>query len=298
MKARAVSCARTKREPTKDVTGLGRTSGSSVEAPHGGLPTARRRDEISLDLIIPAHNEAHRIGPTLEVFRRDLSHPDMRFIVALDNCEDATPEIVARHAREDPRVEIQVFPKLGKGGVIRQAFHRCRADLVAFVDADGSTAPEQLAQLVDAVQDADGAIASRRLPSSSVHGSRAVGRVAASILFAWLVRHLFELPYRDTQCGAKLIRREALELLLPLVTTSGYLFDVDLLLQAAGQGYRIVEVPTVWVARPGSRVRLIRDLGDVTGSLFWLWMSQQGAWKRPLPTWSEPLDRGRSASAA
>jgi len=263
---------------------LGRTSGSSVEAPHGG---AVRTDEISLDLIVPAHNEAHRIGPTLEVFRRGLPHPDMRFIVALDNCDDATPEIAARHAVEDSRVEIHAFPKLGKGGVIRQAFNRCRADLVAFVDADGSTAPEQLAILVDEMHRADGAIASRRLPSSTVQGRRAMGRVAASVLFAWLVRHLFGLPYRDTQCGAKVIRREVLEVLLPRVTTSDYLFDVDLLLQADNQGYTIVEVPTVWVARPGSRVRLVRDLGDVTGSLLRLWMSQQGTWRRPPATWSE-----------
>lgn len=275
---------------------MGRRSGSSVEAPHGGVSRVRPCDEISLDLIIPAHNEAHRIGPTLEAFRRGLPHPDMRFIVALDNCEDATREIVAHHAREDPRIEIDVFPKLGKGGVIRQAFNRCRADLVAFVDADGSTAPEQLALLVDAMHDADGAIASRRLPSSTVQGRRDVGRVAASVLFAWLVRHLFGLPFHDTQCGAKVIRREALELLLPQVTRSDYLFDVDLLLQADRQGYRIVEVPTVWVARPGSRVRLVRDLGDVTGSLLRLWMCQQGSWKPSTSTWSERLDRGRSAA--
>ena len=270
-------------EPAEEVTGLGRTSGPSVEALEGG---AARTDQIGLDLIIPAHNEAHRIGPTLEAFRRELPHPDMRFIVALDSCDDATPEIVAHHAVEDSRVEIHAFPKLGKGGVIRQAFDRCRADLVAFVDADGSTAPGQLAILVDAVQRADGAIASRRLPASTVQGRRAVVRVAASVLFAWLVRHLFGLPYRDTQCGAKVIRRDALELLIPRVTTSDYLFDVDLLLQADSHGYTIVEVPTVWVARPGSRVRLIRDLGDVAGSLLRLWMSQQGTWKRPQATWT------------
>lgn len=277
---------------------MGRTSGSSVEAPNPGPSTVRRSDQVNLDLIIPAHNEAHRIGPTLEAFRRGLPHPDMRFIVALDSCEDATPEIVARHAHEDPRVEIHVFPKLGKGGVIRQAFNRCRADLVAFVDADGSTAPEQLAMLVDAVQHADGAIASRRLPSSSVQGRRAMGRVAASVIFAWLVRHLFGLPYRDTQCGAKVIRRETLELLLARVTTSDYLFDVDLLLQADAQGFHVVEVPTVWVARPGSRVRLTRDLRDVTASLLRLWLSHQRTGKPSSSTSSERLDRGQTSSAA
>lgn len=256
----------------------------------------RPSDEISLDVIIPAHNEAHRIGPTLHAYRRGLPHPDMRFIVALDACDDATGDIVFRHADEDPRVEIHAFPKLGKGGVIRQAFSLCEADLIAFVDADGSTAPEQLALLVRAAQYADGAIASRRLPTSSVQGNRSVTRAAASGVFAWLVRRLFGLPYRDTQCGAKVIRREALELLLPRVTTSDLLFDVDLLLQADGLGYRFTEVATIWVERSGSRVRLIRDLGDVAATLLRLWMSHHRNWDRPFSPLSEGLDRGRSAA--
>jgi glycosyltransferase involved in cell wall biosynthesis len=220
----------------------------------------------------------------------------MRFIVALDDCDDATAEIALRHASADPRVGIHAFPKLGKGGVIRQAFGLCRADLVAFVDADGSTAPDQLARLVVAAQEADGAIASRRLPASSVQGSRAVARAAASAVFAWLVRFLFGLPYRDTQCGAKVIRREVLELLLPRVVTSGLLFDVDLLLQAERLGYRITESPTIWVGRSGSRVRMIRDLGEVSGSLFRLWKGQRSAWAPPFATLPEHLDRGRSVA--
>jgi len=259
-------------------------------------PTPHGADEVSLDIIIPAHNEAHRIGPTLHAYRRGLPHPDMRFIIALDDCDDATAEIVVCHAEEDSRVEAHVYPKLGKGGVIREAFGICRADLVAFVDADGSTAPEQLLFLIEASQNSDGAIASRRLPASSVQGNRAVARAAASVVFAWLVRCLFGLPYRDTQCGAKVIRRDALEVLLPRVTTSDLLFDVDLLLQADVLGHHIAEVPTVWVERSGSRVKLIRDLGEVAGSLLRLWMSQRRSWTGPFATLPEQLDGGHSAA--
>jgi hypothetical protein len=115
-------------------------------------------------------------------------------------------------------------------------------------------------------------------------------------VFAWLVRCLFGLPYRDTQCGAKVIRRDALELLLPRVTTNDLLFDVDLLLQANVLGNDITEVPTVWVERSGSRVKLIRDLGDVAGSLLRLWMSQRRRWTRPFAALPEQLDGGRSAA--
>jgi glycosyltransferase involved in cell wall biosynthesis len=277
------------------VTCLARASGVSVGDPVEGLES-HPNDEICLDIVIPAHNEAHRIGPTLHAYSRGLPHPKMRFIVALDSCDDETAEVAARHAEADPRVQIHDFPKLGKGGVIRHAFDLCEADLVAFVDADGSTAPGQLAHLVRSMRHADGAIASRRLPESSVQGDRGLARAAASALFAWLVRLLFALPYRDTQCGAKVIRREALELLLPRVTTSDLLFDVDLLVQAQTMGYCITEVPTIWVERPGSKVRLVRDLGDVAGSLLRLWMAQRRSWIGPLSAMSEQLDRGRSAA--
>lgn len=252
-------------------------------------------DSIDFDIIIPAHNEANRIGPMLDAYRRWFSHPGVRFIVALDGCEDATPDVVNRHARGDPRVELHAFPKLGKGGVIREASKQCDAKLVAFVDADGSTSPDQLSRLVHAARNADGAIASRRLPTSIVQGRRAVSRTLASVVFSWLVRGLFGLHYRDTQCGAKVIRRETLQHLLPRVTTSDLLFDVDLLLRADEFDYRIVEVPTVWVAHSGSRVSLLRDFGQVTSSLLRLWTSQRS--RRPLPAYAMPdLLGGRRAA--
>lgn len=252
--------------------------------------------EPPLDIIIPAHNEADRVGPTLTEYRREFTNSGVRFIVALDDCRDATEEIVRRHADADRRVELATFPKLGKGGVIREAFKRCRADLVAFVDADGSTSPKQLQLLIEAAAAADGAIASRRLPASSVRGHRARSRTVASAVFAWMVRLLFGLDYRDTQCGAKIIHREALQRLLPRITTTDFLFDVDLLLQAGELNYQIVEVPTIWVARSGSKVRMLRDFGDVTGSLLRLWMDQRRGWPQHDYAFADRLYRGRHAA--
>lgn len=254
---------------------LAGTSTPNLAAPREWASMPRSSDEIALDIIIPAYNEEHRIEPTLHAYRRGFPGPEVRFIIALDDCEDATPEIVRRHAEEDPRVELHDFPKLGKGGVILGAFDRCQADLIAFVDADGSTAPEELALLVHTARHFDGAIASRRLPESTIHGRRGLPRAAASSAFAWLVRRLFRLPYRDTVCGAKVISRELLNGLRHRVTTNDLVFDVDLLIQAHRLGSHVVEVPTVWVARPGSRVSLIRDVAPVTRSLFRLWRAHR-----------------------
>lgn len=230
---------------------------------------------MNLDIVIPAHNEEGRIGPTLRAYRTYFSDPGIRFMVALDDCRDATAAIVGRHASEDSRVTLHPYPKLGKGGVIQATFRRSSADLVAFVDADGSTPPRELERLAEEVGSSAGAIASRRLPSSIVRGRRPAGRESASVVFAWLVQRLFGLPYRDTQCGAKVIRRDVLEHLLPFLTTHDLLFDLDLLLTARRLGYSLAEVPTVWSARTGSRVSLTRDATRTVSSLLRLWIDHR-----------------------
>jgi hypothetical protein len=85
------------------------------------------------------------------------------------------------------------------------------------------------------------------------------------------VRQLFDLPYRDTQCGAKVLRREVVEAVLPLLSSRDFLFDVDLLLVARALDYRIVEVPTIWIDREGSRLRVVHDSKRMVASSLRLW---------------------------
>ena len=163
---------------------------------------------MSLDIVIPAHNEEQRIERTLRAYRAGFPQSDVRFHVALDGCHDRTADVVRIHAYDDDRVVLHEYPKLGKGGVLMETFRRCDADLVGFVDADCSTPPAELARMTVQAADNDGVIASRRLAASVTPRPRAAGRSLTSTGFAWGVRTLFRLPYADTQCGAKVIRRE------------------------------------------------------------------------------------------
>lgn len=227
---------------------------------------------MSLDIVIPAHNEEHRIDRTLHTYRKGFPDAGVRFLAALDHCSDGTADVVRRHVAVDPRVEIHEYPKLGKGGVIMESLRRCTADFVAFVDADCATPPSELQRLVESSASADGAIASRWHPAAVVPVLRPVGRRAASAGFAVAVRWLFHLPYRDTQCGAKVLRGDAASAVAPLLSSRDFLFDVDLLLVARGLGLRIVEVPTVWIDQAGSRLDVVRDSKRMAASLLRLWI--------------------------
>ncbi len=253
---------------------------------------------MRLDIVIPAHNEEHRIGRTLDGYRRRLVDPEIRFIVALDACTDATEQVVRSHTAQDERIETLQLPKLGKGGAIRAAFARSDADLVGFVDADGATPPAELMRLAEAAADADGAIATRRHPAAVVPVGRSIPRRLTSAGFAFSVRTLLGLPYRDTQCGAKVLRRESAQRILPSLTSSDLSFDVDMLLAAREHGQRIVELPTVWIDRDGSRVRPVRDTRRMGGSLLKLWARHEIRRRRGALTPGARMRRGGEVANA
>ena len=227
---------------------------------------------MSLDIVIPAHNEEERIDRTLSTYRMVFTDPSVRFIVAMDGCCDRTASVVEAHAAEDARVQCRVYPKLGKGGVLMESFRCCDADWVAFVDADGATPPRELSRLLDTAMRADGAIASRRHPASFTPAPRGRGRQLTSWAFVTAVRVLFRLPYSDTQCGAKVLRGDALRQVLPFLSSRDFLIDVDLLAVAGRLGLRIEEVPTVWVDQAGSKVSTRRDSVHMLLSALRLWL--------------------------
>jgi glycosyltransferase involved in cell wall biosynthesis len=262
-------------------------------------PARTEVGRLRLDIVIPAHNEQDRIDRTLSAYRAACTQPGVNFLVALDACTDGTADIVCEHARADDRVRCIEYPKLGKGGVIAETFQRSDADLIGFIDADGATPPRELMRLADAASRTDGAIASRRHPASLLPARRPLARAVTSAGFASTVRLLMGLPYRDTQCGAKVLRREVVRDVLPRLAAWDLLFDVDLLAAAHEGGWNVVEVPTVWIDQEGSRVRAVSDSRRMGASLLKLWLRRrvQGL-RRPVPVLRPRFIAGRARGHA
>jgi glycosyltransferase involved in cell wall biosynthesis len=172
-----------------------------------------------------------------------------------------------------------------------ESFRHCDAEVIGFVDADCATPPAEFLRLVEVAQRADGAIASRSHPASVLPARRPRGRGLASWVFARLTRVLFRLPFRDTQCGAKVVRRTVIDGVLPLLSSRDFLFDVDLLMTANRLGYRIVEVPTVWVDQEGSHLNTGSDARRMALSTFSLWLHH-----RVLPVARPNRDSEREAA--
>lgn len=212
-----------------------------------------RRPTVSI--VIPAHNEERRIAATLDDYVRTLPQADI--LVVLNGCTDGTREVVERFVPLHPSLRIiEIESPIGKGGAICTGSLHCQADAIAYVDADGSTSGAELSRLIAALGDADAVIASRWLSGAQVTVRQPWIRRLASRVFNRLVRALFELPFTDTQCGAKVFRSRALHDVVQLVETSSLAVDVDILYTMRRRGYHVKEIATTWEDRGGSRIHL------------------------------------------
>lgn len=215
----------------------------------------------SLLLLIPAYNEERRIKPVLldyaQYFREHYAGK-FQLVVVLNGCTDNTIGVVQEVATQYPAVSALEFPApIGKGGALIEGLKLAPlADLIGYVDADGATGPKAFHDLVARWEEADCVIGSRWLPGAVLHQSQSGRRQFASRVFHAIVGFFFWMGIRDTQCGAKVIRRKAVEKIHSTLRIADMAFDINLLYSLKRAGFKILEVPTEWTDKIGSKVAL------------------------------------------
>ncbi len=217
---------------------------------------------MKLSIISPAYNEENRIRPFLEAYTAyfcEKYDDEVELLIVVNGSTDATASVAQEFAEQHPQVRVIVEPrKIGKGGAIMLGFEAAQGDVMGFVDTDAATPPDAFQDLVERIGDADAVIASRWFKESIVWPKQTVLRRIASRVFNLLVRSLFGLKIWDTQCGAKVIKKSAIESILPELGLTQWAFDVDLLFQLKRGGFRVIEAPTVWHDVGGSQLRVGR----------------------------------------
>lgn len=207
-------------------------------------------------VVIPAYNEEDRIQNVLEGIVPEFK--DHEIIVIFDGT-DSTPDIVGKMASLNPNLRlIQFSERLGKGKAIIEGFKASHGDKIGFIDADESVEAGEVRQLFDALQEEDGVIASRRLKESKILVKQPFSRRMMSNLFNLIfARVLFGLPYADTQCGAKVFKREAIYDVLNDLKGKGFEIDLEILWKLKKRGYNVIEYPITWKHSNGSKFKLI-----------------------------------------
>ena len=227
---------------------------------------------VDLSLVIPAYDEEHRLDPTLDRYAQALRarYGDaFEIIVIVNGSDDRTAQVAVDAHQRYPQIRVYNIPDaVGKGRAVLAGFALATGPRVIFADADGSTEPASLITLADTLDEHDIVIGSRHLPGSIITTPQPLLRRLLGRAFNLAVRLLFDLPYRDTQCGAKAFRLDAACWLAEIVAETHWAFDVDLLLTAEMLGMDIAEVPVVWGNRAGSRLTIVPTLWEV-GRAFW-----------------------------
>ena len=219
---------------------------------------------LHLTLVIPAYNEAERIGESL---RRTLSYLGSQdyaseVIVVSDGSTDGTPRIVQEcMGGPGPELHLVDLPEnRGKGHAVRVGMQQGQGVYRVFSDADASTPIEELEQFWPLFDDGAGVvIGSRALPESDVQVHQAWCREGMGRTFNLLLRLLGLTRFHDTQCGFKGFTAQACEIIFPRQSIERFSFDVELLYIAQRHGLRIEEVPVRWINSSQSRLNPVTD---------------------------------------
>ncbi|RKX44277.1 MAG: glycosyltransferase family 2 protein [Thermotogae bacterium] len=183
-----------------------------------------------ISVIIPAYNEAKRIGKVLSKIPEFVDE----VIVVDDGSEDNTSEVAKNHGAEVIRIE----ENQGKGAAMREGIKKVSGDIVIFMDADGQHNPEEIEKLVSPILkgEADFVIGSRLIKTQ---GKRPLIRKISNFLSTSLIKIKLGIDVKDTQSGFRAIRRE----LLPEIESKRYEVETEILIKAAKKGARVKEVP-------------------------------------------------------
>lgn len=239
----------------------------------------------SLTIVIPAYNEERRLPATLETVQRYLETKGLDFVEVLvvdDGSRDGTAELAERAAASDSRIRLVRNPgNRGKGYAVRHGMQEARGEWVLFTDADLSAPIEEFDKLAAAVEKAGaaGAIGSRALDRGLIGKRQSVFREFSGRVFNLVMRMVTGLPYRDTQCGFKLFRRDVAQELAARQQSDGFGFDVELLYIAKKHGHAVVEVPVRWFNAEGTKVSMWNGVAAFADPLRVRWNDLKGLYR-------------------
>ncbi len=222
---------------------------------------------MRLSIIIPAYNEEKRLRKTLESYYNFFTEKlkkDFEIIIVPNNCTDNTFKISNDFAKGKTNIKVLNIPYfVGKGGAVMGGFEFAVGNLVGFTDADNSTIPKEFFKLYENVNGYGGIIASRKIKGSIINPPRKLSQNISSFIFNKFVNLFFNLNYKDTQCGAKIFKKETAEFLVENNTQKHWGFDVDLLYLCKKNGIKILEFPIKCSDSDDSKLTLKASLKTV-----------------------------------
>ena len=222
-------------------------------------------------MIVPTYNERENIEVLLPKLLA-LPH-DLHVLVVDDASPDGTGQFVADWMKQQPRLHLlSRAGKMGLGSAYREGFRYALdhgAEYIFEMDADLSHDPDAIPDFLKNAEDADVVLGSRYL-----HGVTVVNwplqRLILSYTANLYTRVITGLPLKDATGGFKCFRRRALEAVrLDRVRSDGYAFQIEMSFKIWKKGFRIREIPIVFVDRRAGVSKMSRKIIWEAAGMVW-----------------------------
>ncbi|HQR29792.1 MAG TPA: polyprenol monophosphomannose synthase [Anaeromyxobacteraceae bacterium] len=211
---------------------------------------------------LPTYDEKDNVGPMIEAVLA--ATPEVDVLVIDDNSPDGTGEIADAIAAREPRVHVlHRKGKEGLGKAYLAGFDWALArgyERILEMDCDFSHDPKYLPGMLAASREADLVLGSRNIPGGGTVNWGVLRKIISrgGSLYA---RTILGIPVRDLTGGFKCFRREVLQAIdLPTVECSGYAFQIELTYRAIRKGFRVKEIPIVFVDRRVGHSKMSRRI--------------------------------------
>ena len=214
-------------------------------------------------VVIPTYNERENLPRIIPLVLAEDAR--IEILVVDDNSPDGTADVAIEMAREDPRINL--LRRDAKDGLGRAYLAGFRwglerdYSLICEMDADLSHDPHSLPTLIATAREADVVIGSRYVDGRVNVVNWPMNRLLISYFGSFYARTITGIPVRDATGGFNCFRREVLEALdLGRIQSNGYAFQIELKFRAHRQGFRLREVPIVFVERDAGESKMSKRI--------------------------------------
>lgn len=230
-------------------------------------------------IVVPTYNERENVGPLVDAIMATGIDTDV--LIVDDNSPDGTGELVDEIHRQNPRVSALHRPgRGGLGSAYVEGFRRVLAagyQRVVSMDADLSHDPKYLPDMIAATELYDVVVGSRYMTGVSVV-NWPIWRLVMSVGANTYARTITGLPLHDCTSGFQCFRAEALRALsLDAIRTNGYSFLIELKYRAHRAGFRLGEVPIIFVDRRIGISKITRR--EIYASILTVWKLRLGFYR-------------------
>jgi dolichyl-phosphate beta-glucosyltransferase len=217
---------------------------------------------MDLSIVIPVFEESKKIARDIKEAADFLTSHNLagEIIIVDDGSRDNTSEI-AKNVEISSDVKLEVIryeQHRGKGYAVRRGISQTSGDYVMFADSGYCVPYEDTMRGLDLIKNGacDIAHGSRKMSGCHIEKAQSFYRRICSKIFRWFVVCDMKIPaeFTDTQCGFKIYKGDVARHLYGECVTDGFTFDIEIIMRARKEGYRIKEFPIDWTCDPDSRL--------------------------------------------